>query len=65
MYMIADTCIAPCYVYVHEEMHSSKRALELGEFTWLSLHAKLSLNNWLAFEVVRTWTTPCLRWSQR
>ena len=37
MYMIADTRIAPCYVYVHEEMHSSARALELGEFTWFCL----------------------------
>ena len=37
MYMIADMSIAPCYVYVHEDMQSPARALELGEFTWFSL----------------------------
>ena len=36
-YVIADTSIAPCYVYVHEDMHSPERAIELGEFTWFSL----------------------------
>ena len=41
MYMIADTRIAPCYVYVHEEMHSLARALELGEFTWFSPYRAL------------------------
>ena len=37
MYVIADTRIAPCYIYVHEETHTSKRAMELGESTWFSL----------------------------
>ena len=40
MYVIADTSIAP-YVYVHEDMHSSARALELDEFTWFSLRRAL------------------------
>ena len=41
MYVIADTSIAPCYVYVHEDMHSPARAFELGEFTWFSLRRAL------------------------
>ena len=41
MYMIADTSIAPCYVYVHEDTHSLERAIEVGEFTWFSLRRAL------------------------
>ena len=37
MYVIADTSIAPCYVYVHEDTQSPERAIELGEFTWFNL----------------------------
>ena len=31
MYVIADTNIAPCYVYVHEDTQSPERSIELGE----------------------------------
>ena len=41
MYVIADTSIAPCYVYVYEETHSPERAIELGEFKWFSLRRAL------------------------
>ena len=41
MYVIADTSIAPCYVYVHEDTQSLERAFELGEFTWFSLRRAL------------------------
>ena len=41
MYVIADTSIAPCYVYVHEDTQPTERAIELGEFTWFSLRRAL------------------------
>ena len=37
MYVIADTSITPCYVYVHEDTQPTERAIELDEFTWFSL----------------------------
>ena len=64
MYILVDTHIAPCYMYVHEETHTSNRALEQVSLLG-SVSDGLSLRNWHLIEDTWTQVTPHLSQPQR